>query len=240
MKALLKGLLHRFGLDLVRWPHPQLPPGILRSALAERGIAVVLDVGANEGQFAEELIGHGYRGTVVSFEPLPAAHRELTLRASRHQRWIVPEACAIGDAEGELVLNIAANSVSSSLLPMGAAHLAAAPASAYFETARVRVRRLDDALDGVIPGDAGPLLLKVDTQGYEDRVLAGAERTLERCQLVVLELSFAPLYDGQRLFPEMVARMESLGFVLRDLFPVFHAAADRRLMQVDGLFARRT
>lgn len=236
MKSLLKGLLRRFGLDLNRWPHPELPAGVLKRLIAEQGITTAIDVGANTGQFAEELIQHGFRGTIVSFEPQAAAFAELARKAARRPRWLA-ERCALGAAEGEIDLHLAANSVSSSVLPMRESHRSAAPASAYGGVEKVRLRRLDDALADLLRDDVGSsLLLKIDTQGYEDRVLDGAPRTLARCRMVELELSLLPLYDGQKLMHEMLARMEAEGFHLRALFPAWRTA--ERLMQVDGIFTR--
>ena len=91
-------------------------------ALRHSHIDLVIDIGANEGQFAKELRAGGYSGRIVSFEPLSAAHRRLLQESNRDSAWHVHPRCALGDRLGEIELNISGNSVSSSILPMLASH----------------------------------------------------------------------------------------------------------------------
>src|SRR5271155_1246635 len=136
------------------------------------GIDLLIDVGANVGQFATLCRTHGYRGSILSFEPSTAAHRELLRTAAVDPLWTVADRMALGAVSGEVDINIAANSLSSSILPMLDPHLSAAPQSQYIQRERVPVRRLDD----VLPDDAESckIFLKLDVQGYEPQVLSGA------------------------------------------------------------------
>jgi len=211
--------------------------GHLMQALRHFQIELVLDIGANIGQFALELIESGYAGRVVSVEPLPDAHARLQAAAAGHPRWSVFEPVAIGAAPGTVTMQVAGNSVSSSVLPMLPRHVQAAPGSAPTTTVEVRQTTLDAAFADTMKGQA--TLLKIDTQGYERQVLEGGARCLDQARLVLLELSTVPLYQGQWLWDEGLAYLQSRGFDLWFLHPDFTDPASGRALQYNGLFARR-
>jgi hypothetical protein len=124
-------------------------------------------------------------------------------------------------------------------------HLAAAPNSAYLQKEKVPLRRLDHALADLHPdlleAAVAPtrcIFLKLDVQGYEPQVLAGATQVLNRTLAVQLEMSLLPLYEGEALMPQMHAVMAAKGFNLWDLEPTFRDPATGRLLQLDGIFLR--
>jgi FkbM family methyltransferase len=200
--------------------------------------AAVFDVGANIGQYGLSLRKCGFTGRIVSFEAIPAVHARLSAVAAADPNWIVAPCCALGRAPGEAHIHLAGNSVSSSLLPMSDVHLKAAPDSKYVASETVRLERLDDIGRSLLPEEDGTLFLKVDTQGYEEEVLAGADLVLKRVTAMQLELSLTPLYQGAPSFRGMLERCESLGFQLHGLIPGFYEEKSGRLLQVDGLFLR--
>ena len=63
---------------------------------------MVLDIGANEGQFGEELRAGGYKGGMVSFEPMADAHNKLLLRSRSDTQWQVAARSAIGADRGTI------------------------------------------------------------------------------------------------------------------------------------------
>jgi len=144
---------------------------------------------------------------------------------------------AIGDADGTVSIHMAGNSVSSSILDMLPAHERAAPGSAYVASETVPLRRLDGVAGEYLAG-ARRILLKIDAQGYEDRVLAGAAGLLDRITAIQTELSLVPLYAGQLLFDEMRKRVEALGFELYAVFPGYVEERTGRTLQLDGFFLR--
>ncbi|KAF0185753.1 MAG: FkbM family methyltransferase [Nitrospirae bacterium] len=225
------------GIEAHRF-HPGTSP-LARQMVALRafGVDVVLDIGANDGQYAKELRTGGYAGHIVSFEPLTAAHCYLLQKSKSDPRWQVHPRCALGDRTGEIELNIAGNSVSSSILPMLATHSNAAPESAYLGHEPVSLITLDSVAPSYIEGAQAPFL-KIDTQGYEWHVLDGALATLPRLRGLQMELSLVPLYEGQRLWRDCIDRLEAEGFVLWSLQPVFVDPVNGRTLQWDGLFFR--
>jgi FkbM family methyltransferase len=236
-KRLVRSLFLRAGLDLHRLTPAADPYVQLHFALKANAIDLVLDVGANTGQFAAGLRRIGYAGGIVSFEPLSAAHAKLAAAAKDDASWAVHPQCAIGDEDGEIEINVAGNSVSSSVLPMTDTHAAAAPGSAYVGRERVRLARLDSVAGEYLAGSAKPFL-KIDTQGFEWQVLEGARETLPKLKGILCEMSLVPLYAGQRLWKDTLAKIESEGFSLWALQTGFTDPKDGRTLQMDGIFFR--
>jgi FkbM family methyltransferase len=209
----------------------------LRHLLSHLQIDLVLDAGANHGQFARKCRACGYRGEIISFEAAAAAHATLLAKAAADPLWTVADRVALGATTGEAEINIASNSLSSSILPMLGAHLAAAPASRYTHREKVPVRRLDDLLPGL--DSSHRIFFKLDVQGYESQVLSGAPQILSRALAVQLEMPIVPLYDGELLMPQMIARMSAHGFDLWDVEANLRDPHSSRLLAIDGVFTRR-
>jgi len=238
LRRFVKSAIRGLGYDLRRFQPAGSDDAQLRTMLQSHGINLVLDVGANIGQFGKMLRELGYRGRIVSFEPL-SAEREQLLKASKNDPlWEVAPQAAVGGENGEIEIHVAANSSSSSALNMLDAHASAAPQSRYIGSERVRMHRLDSLAPGYLRQDS-VFFLKIDTQGYEDRVLKGAEETLARTTGLQLELSLVPLYEGQRLFDELIEHVKAAGFELWSLSPVLFDPKTGRLLQVDATFFRR-
>src|SRR5580704_2367040 len=64
-------------------------------------IDLVLDIGANCGQFAQQCRANGYRGEIISFEPASSAHASLVLAAAADPLWTVADRVALGATNGE-------------------------------------------------------------------------------------------------------------------------------------------
>ena len=176
-------------------------------------IDLVLDVDANTGQFAKSLRLTGYTSTIVSFEPLSQAHAQLVLAASDDASWHVGDRCAIDESYSSIEINVAGNSVSSSVLPMLECHSSAAVGSAYISKEATTMNRLDAVAAQYVSNARNPFV-KIDFHGFEWQVLNGAPETLARTRGIVIELSLVPLYSGQRRWREVVDRLELEGFAL--------------------------
>jgi FkbM family methyltransferase len=179
----------------------------------------------------------GYLGEIISFEPLSEAHRILTRNSRSDDQWKVPSPVAVGDAEGKIKIHIAGNSVSSSALGMLDAHRDGAPESAFIGTEHVRVATLDSLLQSML-GSKRQMFLKIDTQGYEGKVLDGARNTLAATCGLQIELSLVPLYEGQALFNALLERLHAAGFKLWAIQPGFYNKATGRMLQVDAVLFR--
>jgi FkbM family methyltransferase len=237
-RRLLRNGLRSAGFDLLR-VDPNRDPGVrLCRALEHFDVDLVLDVGANKGQFAKEIRSAGYQGEIVSFEPLSSAHAELLASASEDPLWQVADRVAVGARKQAVRLNIAGNSVSSSVLPMSELHRSAALNSGYIAAEDVGMDTLDQ-LARDYSGRAERPFVKIDAQGYEWEILDGATETLRRAHGVQCELSLADLYRGQRDWEELRARLDQEGFMLWALREGFTDPRNGRTLQCDGVFFRK-
>jgi FkbM family methyltransferase len=237
VKQFVKSGLRGLGLDVRRYNGAYAPDAQLANTLDRLGVDVVFDVGANVGQYAQLLRRLGYARTIVSFEPLSDAHAACVAASAHDAGWQVAPRAAIGGSDGEIQINIAGNSVSSSVRPMLDRHADAAPASRYTGQETVPLQRLDTVASAwLAPGAVA--FLKIDTQGFEDAVLDGAPGLLACAAGVQIELSLMPLYEGQPLIDAMIARLHRAGFELWTMWPGFADPATGRLLQVDAIFVR--
>jgi FkbM family methyltransferase len=219
MKRLVVWLVNRLGYAIV--PHWRLgtEPAVvrLRELFARRQIDQVIDAGANEGQFYKVLRRQvGFAGRIASFEPVPQLAARLQQQSAGDPLWTV-HACALGRTAGELDLNVTKRSVFSSFL----SPLADDPSeggNVVVQTVRVPVR----TLDAMFP-DAAALrhtYLKLDTQGFDLEVAAGAEHALHVIPALQTEVSFRAIYGGMPGYQQSIGAFERYGFQVGDFFLV--------------------
>lgn len=232
-----KKVLRKIGYDITRFS-PQISPLARKKRLIESfAINVTLDVGANTGQFAKKLRNDiGFSGKIVSFEPLSSAFELLKRNASRDPEWEVIN-CALGDTEEKKKINIAGNSYSSSLLNMLPAHMDFAPESEYIGQELIEIRTLDSIIDNVCSREDN-IFLKIDTQGFEGKVIRGGGASLDRIATIQLEMSLIPLYEGELLFNGLYDLLYDKGYSLVSIEPGFLDSKTGQLLQVDGIFHR--
>ena len=230
LRRILITALNAAGMKIVR-VNPVPTP------LMHHQITVLLDVGANQGQHARGCRKQGYKGKIISFEPLPDAYEVLSGFAKQDQGWVLHDRCAIGAEAGETEINIAQNSLSSSIRPMLKAHLDAASSSRYVGKAKTNVITLDSVFDSYCSPD-DKIFLKIDTQGFEAEVLKGAEKSLPKIAVVQLEMSIVPLYEGQKLYDYFIDYFKERGFFLWSLETGFCDRVSGQHLQFDATFVR--
>jgi len=202
--------------------------------IRRRGVDVVVDVGANTGQYGTTLRELGFAGRLVSLEPVPEAYAELERRAAADGAWEAVHVAA-SDADGEITLNVTGDSRSSSVLPRNE-RFADKAGWAPKESRRVPAQRLEGLIGELLRPEERPYL-KLDVQGYERHVLDGAGAALARFEALELELSVTPLYEGQPALAEMLPLLAARGFRPVCVEPIL-LDDDGLLMELDGLFAR--
>lgn len=199
------------------------------------GITTVVDAGANSGQYAHYLRESGFEGTILSFEPLDGPFAELQTSSANDPRW-TPFHCGLGAETARLQINISGNGASSSFLPITDRSIKVEPNTGFVGAQPADVKRLDEFAHLFQTNEK--ILLKIDTQGYEDKVLAGAGELLRQVALIECELSTVPLYEGQLLFMDMIRRLDSLGFRAVNFEPEFIEPQTGYCLQLNGIFAR--
>ncbi len=238
----IKSLARTIGFEISRYRRDTNHNARYAHLLHTLDFRHALDVGANVGQYGSRLRSeYGYRGRILSFEPLTAAYAVLTMRAAADplQLWDVAPRTALGASNGTTTIHVAGNSVSSSILPMDTSHESAAPNSVGRGVEEIAIRRLDDMVRELGVPLGRHVLLKIDTQGYELEVLKGAEKTVAAAGVIQTEMSFQPLYGGQPLFHDVYAYLVGRGFTVFDIVPGFSDPHSGRLLQADGIFVRQ-
>jgi FkbM family methyltransferase len=213
------------------------PLAQLAAALAHNQIDAVIDVGANVGQYAVGLRAVGWRGPILSFEPLPEAHAALAARAAADAGWTVAPRLALAERAGAAWLAVSAESDMSSLLPQSALLEGASPSSAVVGRVEVELARLDE-VPAVRDAPWERMLVKIDVQGAEARVLAGMERLWPRVRGVQVELSLVELYRGEPPWRATVDALVARGFAPWLVIPGYFSRHLARQLQIDMVLFR--
>ena len=238
--------LRRVGLDLARWPRRPddwVIDWSMRQVLHALDINCVLDVGANRGQFGQQIRALGYTGRIVSFEPSPNALPTLNKVAARDESWQVrPVGLSREAGVAQLNLHVAAEFDS---LHTARPEYTTQESSLHLhdfrkiDTATVTLSTLAVEFPDAIAGISDPrVLLKSDTQGHDLEVLAGAKSLPPEVGAVFMELSAQAIYEEQ---PSMTRVMDVLfaeGFSPVAFQPVSRSPDKLRVIELDGLFMR--
>jgi FkbM family methyltransferase len=219
------------GLGLERIRHPSFV-----DLMRHERIDTVLDVGANEGQFGADLRARGYRGRIISFEPVPEVHARLARRAHRDGQWETHR-IGLGAAAGEMPMRVAAASVCSSFREPTAYFSGRFAGALAARHELVPVERLDHIL-AARALDLDRTYLKIDTQGFEKQVLLGTGKRLGEMRVVQLEIATCALYEGQETLLPMLAWMTAQGFTIAMAKEAGFDWRATRLNELDVAFVR--
>ena len=230
-------MLHRVGFELRRFSVEQSENARFISMLRTHNVNLIFDVGANAGQFGVLLREIGFDGKIISFEPLSDARENLLNISKNDPLWQIALQTAIGEENGEIEIQIAGNSQSSSVLDMLDTHVRAAPDSKYIGKEKVPLRKLDSIAPDYMDSNS-IAFIKIDTQGYETQVMNGAKKLMSQIVGLQVEISLVPLYKGQCLFDEMLKKLKNDGFELWSISTVFSDPNTAQLLQVDATFFR--
>ena len=201
--------------------------------IQEAGIRTVIDIGAHSGDFSRhfrELLPNAF---IYAFEPLPVAFSNL-IKSMEGDANFKAFQCALGEDVGYAEMSENEFTYSSSLLAMAERHRAEFPFTERATPLRIEVKRLDDFSFNV----EGRTLIKIDVQGFEDRVIRGGKKTIAGASVVIMEVSFVELYKRQPLFPTIYSQMIGLGFSYAGSFGQLRSPANGLTLQQDAIFLK--
>lgn len=222
---------------LLSWPKFSVTSYFMVSRLSRQGLVprTIIDVGANVGQFAVASAKLFPDARVHSFEPVSGCAAELRKNVARLEG-VTVYPLALGEAAGEAELRVNSYTHASSFLSTTRMHTETFPEVRESGEVQVQVSTLDRVFSGMEL--RGPVLLKLDVQGYEAQVIRGGAETLKRVDYAVLEVSFKPMYEGEPLFMEMARIMEDHGFRFKRPVGWLTAPRTGEILQMDALFTR--
>ena len=199
--------------------------------------SMVVDVGANIGQFGLDLRRHGFDGQIFSFEPVSENFEILVNTARNRQPWNVYR-YGLGSKLSKVNINVSGNDgLSSSFLDMERIHLENFPKS---KTVKVEVAQISTLDFQIKQLNVNPrlVLLKIDVQGFEFEVLKGAKSALRFIPYCFLEISLIPMYKNEASLLDLLSYLSECDHEVIDIFRGT-IASNGDLLQVDVLTKNR-
>lgn len=237
IKEIIRTAVNLLGFDIRKYNINNVDSLLISKCLDVLKIDLLMDVGANIGQYGSMIRKGGYTKSIISFEPLASAFKSLKETAAKNKDWRVYN-YGVGSTDGEVVINVSENSVSSSLLDVMEASTKVEPSSKFSKTETIKLTSLNKfCKDASITNQN--VYLKLDVQGYELEVLKGASEIVAMIKGIQIELSTTTLYMGAPLYVDVIMHLREMGFELYSVIPEFRNPETGRLLQFDGIFIRK-
>jgi len=234
-KRFIKNIFNQIGLDIVR-----ISKRPTHSLLGLRNLPIktIIDVGANEGQFARMILDIFPEAQIYCFEPQPQPFEKLSKWAeSQNERFKVFN-IALGNSKGEVeMFTHLEHSPSSSLLKSTDICERLYPITQKQTSIPVKLTTLDETIT-ILPEPLIPeILIKLDVQGYEDRVIKGGVEIFKKAKACILEVCLDKLYEGQADFKKLCVMLYDLGFrYAGNLEQVY--ASDGHVIYIGAVFVK--
>lgn len=237
MLKFIRKILILIGYSITKYPSKSIKD--LQSIISYCKTDLILDAGANTGQFAEWIETFGYKGLIYSFEPMEKEYQILLKNSKKNPNHKVAPKCALGAENGITSINISENSVSSSLLQASDYVLSQTKGIEYIKTEEISIRRLDSFADDEPIKSAKNIFLKIDVQGFEDKVIIGAEGLMNKINGILVEVSLPVIYEGQPMLKNILQLTEKYQFEPYYFIPHTTTDAKHRMLQVDIVFVKK-
>lgn len=245
MRKFIRNILNKYNYDIVKlkWEYKfgtrtQENIEALRNEflwLVKYDFKTIVDVGANEGQFSEKARTLFPNAAIYAFEPLPDSFQKLQTNFTGDNLFHGFK-MGVGDNKSSQQIHLNESSASSSLLPMGNLHKQVFEEAQEIKSIEINIDTLDNLLSA--QDLQLPLLLKVDVQGYEDKVLRGATNILSIAQVIIIELTFKELYNGQPLFDDIYKTLTGYGYRFYGVIEQLTNPKTNEILQADGVFIK--
>ncbi len=240
-KKIIKRLLNSVGYEckkIIRTPINNIPaflPNKLDNWLTSQNYKTVIDVGANEGQFALMIRSLLPNASIISFEPIQEVFEKLKQRFSDDKKFIAYN-CGLGDISGEISFHLNTYSPSSSIFEMNEIHKEIFNYTTNDEFTTIKIEKLDSIVND--EEILQPFLLKIDVQGYEKFVLEGGSNIASKANTIILEISFKELYKDQPTFDEIYSILRSMNFSYIGNLEQLTSPVNGEILQADAIFKK--
>lgn len=239
LKKRIKILFKNSGYDLVKLSGG-LGTGSVENEilkfLKEFEVDLVLDIGANKGQFAQGLFNYGYKNQIISFEPIKVLNDTLKRKSLNISQWHIYEPCCLGELESQTVIKISNLMGNSSVLPIKSSKYNVEN-SHYVKEESVPQINLGSLNSNSIVKNSQRVFIKMDIQGYEYEVLKGLKDKIDYNIIgFILELSLIELYENQKNYLLVCQLLKDFGYDL--VYVVPESIRKNRMIQCNGLFLR--
>lgn len=227
----IRKIIQKTGFDF----HRHYPKPNKMEVAKSLNINTVLDIGANVGQFASEIRKILPNAFIYSFEPLGECFKKLEDSFSEDKNFKAFN-FALGEKTEELDIEKNEYAPSSSILPLSTNHTALFPHAIKTAPEKISVKRLDDTTKELNLNKE--ILIKLDVQGFEDKVIAGGESIFKIAKVIIIETSFVELYKNQPSFDDIYQKLKSLGFKYHGSIQEKVYKHSGKVISEDSLFIR--
>lgn len=197
---------------------------------------IIIDVGANTGQTAKEFRNIFPKAKIFSFEPIPECFLKLN-QNMEGDRLFKSYCVALGEKTGKANFNLNSFSASSSLLEISSLGKKLYPQTKDTVITTVNIDKLDNYK--IFNKSQATCIIKIDVQGFEDKIIRGGAKTIKKCQVAIIETSFRPIYKNQPLFSDIYKLMDKLGFLFYGFTESYLDPKDGSLVFADSIYVSK-
>lgn len=211
----------------------------LKKTLIHCKVDCIFDIGANFGQYATMLRNDvGYKGVIISFEPMPEAATHLRKIARLDPLWFVEE-IALSDENCDKSFNIMKGHQFSSLSqPIHSEVENFVSTNKVVKELRVKSETLSSVYTRLEKEhNFKRPFLKMDTQGYDVKVFRSGKEIVHHFIGLQSELAIKRIYKDSVDFREAVTEYEAYGFSLSSFVPN-NAGHFPKLIETDCIMIR--
>lgn len=227
-KRMIVKTIHLLGYDIIKISKDY---NLNFLGLNNLPIKSIIDIGANRGQFAKKAIKAFPNAHLYCFEPGKKAFLDLKKWADKQKGRALVFNTALGEKEAGLKFyEYLENDEGSSFLHIANNSVLQKPIFMHQTT-------LDNFIGSQSVSLEPEILVKIDTQGYDNRVIAGAKQTLSKATACITEVIFDKEYEGQGSFKEIFSLLDELGFEFMGIKEQ-HLAKNGEIMWGDVIFKK--
>ena len=194
----------------------------------------IIDIGANDGQWIDQVKYHGYVGSALCIEPIKENYNKLKSKNFMNTATLN---AAIGNVNGHIYINHASNNgLSSSILELGTYHKNAAPNIKFINKEKVKIYKLSKILDKAMHKK---MFIKIDTQGYEFNILKSIHKdNFNKIYAFEIETNLVSTYKNTVLIEDIIKFLRTKGYQPLRIENGFGMPNFGQQLQVDIIFIK--